>query len=497
MGFGASVRGAIASSSRGPLRTLWALVYRALIVGVSRYLRHDQDVLAVYLRGSVAQGDARYGVSDIDLVAVPSEDAAESVRGRWELLCRKVPLDRIVSVGVWSSRDLAVAAGATAFTLDAAANTSAMTPALVRPGLYGPGVGWRHVGGSDLRPPAIGWDEVERRLVAWGEVQQWWRFVFRALAEERRAGDLDYLWFKFVVEHARVVMWLEQRQMAGSRADVLASASTLFPDDREPLDRAFRFLRHETSFSAPEALSWALRVVARVARSFEESFDSAGSTRVELVGLDGYAGGVRPLMDWHARVFVHPFDGSLSVTDLDATDPQILGAQARRGNDGSYPAIVHHGILLLPAVTYRRCIYRTIQSRISDPVSFAVLEGRNTADFPNVRGWSVADCARRAVEEHLLWLRLEERPSLRTLGKLFSASRAGALAQSVAEDRPMLPIDAAGTALYLENQIRHMPETFDSYRLGIQTNKPVDPRLVERFRKEVLAMPAYAQVTGE
>ena len=92
---------------------------------------------------------------------------------------------------------------------------------------------------------------------------------------------------------------------------------------------------------------------------------------------------------------------------------------------------------------------RGVQSAVTDPVSFAVLDGEPAASFPALPGWSARDCARRAVAEHRSWLAAQpERlyPNDRALGLLLTAARAALFLTSLETSSPSLALTAAATA---------------------------------------------------
>src|SRR4051812_3378022 len=91
-----AARRLVVRTGDGPLRPLWAIVYRLVAQVVARHLLGGHRGGSAYLRGSLSDRDARYGYSDIDL-AVVVDDAAQAgsarlaVRRRWARLVRLVP----------------------------------------------------------------------------------------------------------------------------------------------------------------------------------------------------------------------------------------------------------------------------------------------------------------------------------------------------------------------------------------------------------------------
>ena len=117
-----------------------------------------------------------------------------------------------------------------------------------------------------------------------------------------------------------------------------------------------------------------------------------------------------PLTDWRARAVPSPFepDECFALLPGDPAEPRTLGAAATAGSAGPYPALRSGELLVIASRGWMRSRLRTAQCAVTDPVSFALLAGREVADFPDAPGWSIRDSAERAVVEHRGWL--EERP---------------------------------------------------------------------------------------
>jgi hypothetical protein len=137
---------------------------------------------------------------------------------------------------------------------------------------------------------------------------------------------------------------------------------------------------------------------------------------------------------------------------------------------------------------------RAIQCAMSDPVSFAVVNGSDTAAFPDVAGWSARDSARRAVAEHLGWLRegVGQDDDVDALGRLLTAARAALFLQSVEADDPELALGVASVADRLDDPLAL--EVYEAYRAGHLTGERPPSGLAEAFRGSVAGMPAYAGV---
>lgn len=489
---------------RVSLSAVWSIGRWMIVILVPYILRAGDRRVSVYLRGSAAAGETRPWLSDIDVVAVVPGSSTRRLAERWSAICRHLPLGRLVSVAVWRAADMGAAARSTAFTYDASPNerpsSSALTPVLIRPGLYGPGVGWRLIAGSDSRPEGVTWGESERETVAWAEVQVWWRFAFRVLEDERPAYELEYFWLKMIAEHARIVLWREHSISFDSRAEVLESAVRFFPEDKvlRAALQAWKGGGHSRlSVDASEVLRWCLSAAKRIAESLGKGSTGPPTTvRLGHGTLTGIFPGandlkITPLVDWHARVLPRPFDDALTVVRGDPTDPDFLVQCARDGDTGPYRAIQYGGLLLLPTTRYGRAIYRSIQCAVSDPVSFALLDGRQEAAFSDGPGWSAWDSARRAVGEHARWLDAGARPSLRTLGKLINAARAVAFAASFETSSIQLPLTRTDLSQYRLQHLDSIEDAVAVYTSGVVEGKPVSHQLVERLREELLCQPPY------
>jgi hypothetical protein len=492
---GSSIRMAFARGRHGVLGACWRILGRIGVFVASVVLRTRDRGVSLYVRGSTAQGDLLPGMSDVDLVALAPDGEVERTRRRWKTACRFVPLDRLVSVGVWRTPDLEASARATALTYRASnehAPTSAMAPALVRPDLYGAGIGWQLASGRDVRPQDVTWDEGERAIIAWGELQHWWRFVFKTALRERVMDRLNYPWLKVIVEHARVLLWLDHSIVARSRREVLERAVRIWPDD-DVVRRAQRNWdtgASPVSIDVPEVLTWALSKVEQVADRLTEDSPDGGARTVKLAG----AHDVLPLADWHARALARPFDERLVPTPGDPTDLDFLAQCVRDADEVRQPAIEYDGLLLLPSAVYGRAVYRAIQCPVSDPVSFALLRGEHTAAFPGSRGWSAPDGARRAVEEHALWLSSSASPSLRTLGRMLNAVRAASFASSLESSSPTLPLSRMAVAENPPEGISTAEDAFAGYAVSLRDGTAVPHALVDELRDELLRLPAFAEV---
>src|SRR5205085_9213161 len=111
-----------------------------------------------------------------------------------------------------------------------------------------------------------------------------------------------------------------------------------------------------------------------------------------------------PLADWRTVVWPSiPYETFVPVAG-DPTEPDVV-REAIAPEIGLFRALRLGPLLVLPTLT--RGALRAVQCPLTDPVSFALLDGRETAAFPAAPGWSAHDWARRAVDEHRAWLESE------------------------------------------------------------------------------------------
>ena len=507
--------------------------YRALVGTASSYLRRDLPDASVYVAGTGASGELVAGLSDLDLVVVLGGDSAaverdrDLVLARWRRLRSAVPrLAPGLGISIYSERDLADEDGGTALTFGLAARESSVEDSQrgylrpgrpsdelyrrLHPGIYGPGQTWRLVGGASrtAAEPILSPDY--RRLAAWLELQWWWRFSFALCTSPHRAFA-SYLAFKLVAEPVRIWLWLGHGERTRGRRAAIERALSLLPEEERILRSALALHDRLPRAGEPpraETLAWLLRIGSRIAELLERDLAQHGSNVVQL--LDGdvvlAAGAAEPaparrlpLVDWRARAMPPLADEALAPVDADAADPVALGALAEGGVAGLQPAVRAGRLLLLPNDAFSdRVLLRSVQFSASDPVSFAVLAGQTTAEFPDVPGWSALDCARRAVREHRCWLAgwsAGKPPSEPSLDLLLTAARAALFLESVRAGEPELPLCAAATAVRLAErhpaESTQAEEAYAAFRASRTAGAPPQPRVVEAFRATVERLPGY------
>ena len=534
---------AVLRTERSPLRPFWRLSYAAIARGAAAYLRRGLPGAAVYLKGSLVSGRPVYGLSDIDLVLVlpdsperPARRARERALQRWERLASSVPPLGDLARHVWtySASELAEALSAPLYLygLDAAApGQAALLGATAlddplglqdRPELLGPRGEWRLVAGPDLRPPEAELTASRRALTGWLELQYWWRYLIEA-SSSPADRHTAYLCAKLVAEVARVFLWVTESEETAGGPAALEAAARCLPEEEASLRHAARLYEELSRSPDPPIEQIApvvLRLSERIAGELLDRLAAPGATPVRLVGGDhgGLALGapptgsnLLPLVDWHALVAPPLPDEAFELTPGDAGRPSDLAATATV--DGPHRALRARHLLVFPSLpVWGRGRLRGIQFVASDPVSFALADGRTDALFPNVPGWSARDVARRAVAEHRGWLRstgVERRgpgwvsappharsATLRTLGLLFTAARAGLFLESADAGRPELALTVASVAGVLgERDTAAGPvasAALDAFHDCRRNGGDPPEAETVAFRKLVESLPAFA-----
>jgi hypothetical protein len=300
-----------------------------------------------------------------------------------------------------------------------------------RPEIGEPLSRWQRIAGPERRPSAPARDRDAQLVAAWLELQCWWRHAAWAC----RDGDPTLgasVCLKLVGEPIRTWLWLFHDEVPASRTAALARALEVLPEE-EPIARFALDLRtrlaHVGEAPFDVVLPWLVAFTARLARRIEaELGERVRATEVRLVG----AGDDLPLVDWRALVLARPSSERLELVDGDPGWPADLLRCAARGREGVEPALRTGRLLVFPRADIEGRplppgALRSVQCALTDPVSFALLDGRETAWFPAVAGWSAGDWARRAVDEH------------RAAGRSdFPAERAEHFARTLEDGRPEL-----------------------------------------------------------
>ena len=529
-------------TSDSVLRPVWALAHLGVMHAVAAYVRVGERDASVYVKGSLASGDPLYGVSDIDLVIIAQRDPAqpgqmrERARDRWMRLCRRIPVLPLLIPHFWVYEDADFVEALSAPSLTYGLNGNEPARPFIRsrpivdemglqdrPGLYPPRKEWRRLAGPEQRPHDSPLNEQERRVVAWLELQYWWRYVFKAAADPG-ARHVPYLCVKFLAEPVRILAWLQRGERIATRVEALRRGLHEIPEEKESfrlgieLDRA---LPRSPEPPLGEVIPAFTRLSRKIAAHLSAAAETAGYSEVRLLwggdrelaldpesrnrlkGLEETNGPVAllPLADWRARVAPEVPDEAFTVLDGDATRPEVLAAAAHVSHAGVFPVFRTDGLLLLPTLRWERGTARAVQCESTDPVSMALIEGARTARFPNLAGWSVRDSARRAAAEHrarlAAWPRQDTSPipPLRVLGMLFTAARAALFLESLETGAPELPLTAAAVARHLEHSGGGAGDVaqgaFESFRAGRERGVPIPQGLLSAFESVVGDLRAY------
>ncbi|MGH2991967.1 MAG: hypothetical protein ACRDL1_00315 [Solirubrobacterales bacterium] len=482
------------------------------------------------------------GLSDVDLAVVLAPDstgpgaAGARARARWQRLRRAFPpADLLLHYPrIYDDDELREVVGGSAFAyaLDGSAEAvpgralyfgPGATPdairTLERPGLYGTTADWRLLSGADRRPPERDRDAQDRRIAAWLELLHWWHWAFPVCIDSSGPRTAS-LCLKLVTEPSRIWLWLAHGERASGRADVLHRALRRMPEEEDALRRALDL--RDSLLDPPdpplaEFVPVLVRLSARIAALIEAELEHEGATEVQLAGADpvdlvlaqgrwrptnmlpgGRDPQVLPLCDWPSLARPRRPDEAFALLPGDPGDPAVLGAAAASQGAGPYPALRADRLMVLPAATRSRSRLRALKCRPIDPVSFALADGKKVASFPNVRGWSAKDTARRAVAEHRAWMRGGPSADGDTLAMLFTAVRAGLFLETIRGDRPELALTVTETARLLARRSSSArtvaEEALEGYRDFAVHRRQPPPQTVSAMQGLVLEMPAYADV---
>ncbi len=532
------IRRIVLRTGATPLRSVWGLAYRLAAHGIASALARACPGVAVYLKGSLAGGHSIPGLSDIDLVVVSApadEPGLEGARRRWQRLIRLFPPLAGLVPHLWFYREecLAECLVATCLTAGLEPGQRATRAVLLgprpltdemgllqRPGLETPREDWVSLVGPERRPAKSFLDAQERRLRAWLELQEWWRYAFEACVSPSSVHT-PYMCVKLVAEPARLLLWLEGGTPLGDRVRVLQEACQRIPEEEEAFRRALelsRLLPRSPDPPLADALATLLRLSEMIAARFSTSAVDVEMTSVRIEGADvsaaalpaeaeGMEGGLVPLADWRACVVPDDPDEALAPRDGNPADPAQLASAIAEARSWLHPVLRTDALLVLPtSLAWSWGRLRAVQCPLTDPVSFALLDGSTVARFPRLSGWSAPDQAHRAVAEHRSWLSApagpDSRPpgwiaaapdssetSARALGMLFTAARAALFMQSLEVEEPVLPATVGSTAALLDSEVaREASEVYASSRRGVGQ---IDRGLVQRFRELVVSLPAY------
>jgi hypothetical protein len=462
-------------TSEGPLRHAWRAAYGAAARAWAFWLRGASGA-TVYLRRSLGARSVRYGISDIDLVIVVADDPRGPGHARQRVVARQAVLERWLPVlaGRLLDRPMVLEEGDLVRVAQASSGSMRREVSIFfgpgahqdrialwdQPGLRGPTGDWRRISGParTLAQPVL--DRSRLRVAAWRELQALWRLVLQDCAAPAREHTAHFC-VKLVAEPLRIWLALCLGEYPRTHHEVLQRALHLLPQEEEMIRRALwleRRLAERPQPSLGDFLPALVRLSDRIAGAMTAEIEPAGAVAVRLdwresdplvdessarrlVAPDARPS-VLPLADWRAmvragvhwqgRVLTDPPDETLAPVDLDPGRLSDLVAAVGHGSHGPYPALRAGGLLVLASRRWPRTHLRAVQCRITDPVSFALLEGRSSAPVPEVTGWSVGDTAARAVAEHRAWLAHPEAVvGGEALSMVISAARAALLAETL------------------------------------------------------------------
>lgn len=450
-------------------------------------------------------------MSDIDLAVVVPRNGGPNGSARSQVLARYTCLqgiapwltNTILDVPVVVERDdLAAPRADRAVYFGPGAHQDRIGLA-ERPGLRGPTAGWVRVGGTGDPLPSLRSPGAAVPSAAWRELQWWWRVLLQSLALPETPASA-FLCLKLIAEPARLWLALRHGEYPSSRREALTLARRLLPEEEQAFERALaleRALPAGPSAPQEEFLGYLVSLSQRIASLLEERAGADGvAVALDWDTEDEFAGGLGagepgrsrqlPLADgrtlgragvrYGGRLWGEPPDETLVPVTVDPADMAGLTSAAWRGKRGPYPALRSGALLVLPSVRWPRTHLRAIQCHQSDPVSFALLEGRPVAWFSELPGFSAAHGAARAIAEHRAWLAHPDvlNAGGEALSMLITAARAGLFGESIDAGDPSLPLTVAATMRALRDRCPRDASALEaiegSYRAwrGSQTQPP-------------------------
>ena len=522
-----------------PLRRAWRRLYRLyariVVIGLTSHLPRA----SAYFR--LPELDFVPGLSDIDLLIVlggsprVQEAAAErlhrrATRLRASRLGRLLPLiDDPLVFGEKEVRDLVGSNAMTYGLRQPGAFRSPVAPGtgeaaslsrvriLMRPGLYHTLEDWHPLSrsGAPLHDPPR--DGQQQRIAAWLDLGFWWEVLPRACLRATGSRPADVC-VKGVAESLKAWLWLARGEQVASRLQALQRGLELFPEEEMALREILELRQSlhrwkDTGSPLDRTLPLLVRLAQRIAELIDGQALAAGFTEVKLRGGDPTgpivaSDGVRPsvvgtrsseiypLLDWRGLVSPLLPDDTFTPLALGADDASAY-LDAARLNHGPYQTFLADGLLIRPGAEYMRTRLRGIECRTTDPVSFALLEQKLSASFPNLEGWCAIDVARRAVAEHQAWLDPRTAPPAsvgRRLGMLLSAARAAVFLASF-EREPELPLTLAdGVRALAETSLSTAllaEEGLEQYVAFAQENAEPSVSMVDDLRARLRELPAY------
>ena len=508
-------------TGQGPLWRAWLAGYRAAAWCSAAYLtRHERDTTA-YVRAGVASGDFLPGLSDIDLLLVcdpdPGQRGAAALRihaRREHLAAVSRPASLLLdSPIVIESDELPELVGANTLTFGLSGTSDpgestiyAGDPARAdrirlaeRPGLYSSTADWSHLRGRRRDIREAGRSPAEITLAAWLELVFWWRIAFPACG-----GGLGprggYLAAKLISEPARIWLLLAHGERYARRTEALERAIECLPDEEDAFLLGLEL--HRTAAELPPlqlelVLPPFVRLSDRIADLVRVAATAAGETEAELCGnpseLTPHRPGAPtpppealPLCDWRALVSSTHGDEWFVKTAWDVHDPAAIERASGMQDNGAHFALRSGSLLVFPGPTFVSTRQRGIESPATDPVTFALADGRSRAAFPNHPGLSLDDVTRRAVAERRAWVERADREP--TVTELLLAARAALARESLLRGEPRIPVTLAATARQLGERSA-TARTVTEASLDELGRPRADPAATAALRSLVTALP--------
>jgi|GEM_PF-4570482 len=450
------------ATGRGPISPVWTAVwragYRAATLLGAALLRRSSPGVAVYLRGSFGSGRPRYGFSDLDFVAVTRDESeARSLEARVEETFNRAPvLRKALDVAVLNGAELSAGAAVPFYSRPSTTLRPSCAGVTASLGLsfYPRLRPWRRVAGPErfLRSEVA---PEHRPLWAWLEVEFRWKHLLRAGELTDDPLQSNHVAARALVGLAQAFAWLVSGQEHVDDRDVARSVAAAVPDAADALARALR-----NGLIAQEAFPAA----AAITRAIADRSEAAGGVpvQVELIGADTRPADPMPLLDWRSLIFPEdPFE-TLSVRRGSVGDGETLRRHSAR--EGSRRNGVLDGPLLALPIQPdspgddRDGVHwplRAMHGAVSDPVCWALAQGRSHALFSQHPGWSAEAWTRIATDRLSAELSPDvfaaARP-LKQLAILTAAARAQMLRESLGAGKPALPVSLEAVAAELDSR---------------------------------------------
>jgi len=489
----------MAGTSPWPLGWAWERLYDRVVRVAVRGLRRRHRHVSVYLRGSMTRGALRPGRSDVDLVAViddraPGAPSRTEILRRWASVRRTRPTVRLIAdLVVYPRSELDRQLSSTTVTYgltgtDVPRALHGRVPRVpvdlaLRPGIHAPAAGWRPVGG----PPLItGHPYRERHQVltaAWLELLYWWRHAVDLCIRphQPRAGVLSR---KLVTEPARTWLWATLGVRATADRETLERVGRELPQERGVLEAAEAGARRRTEGAhLPSVMSWLLGITHRIAA--EMSAEAGRGEEVALVG-EVPPSGPLPLLDWPALCIPPRWPETFELRTEDPSQPRAVASCASADRGGHVPSMRERELLIRPAADWLSSIMRTVACPVTDPVSFALLNGDEIASYPSMPGWSAHDVARRAVNEQRAHLeRLDHERGPRSPARMLTGARAAMFLRTLERGHPAIPLTDEALLTWIAD-VSGAPglarQTRESLRRAANDRRGLAPSLIELWR---------------